>query len=59
MKLYGLEIYKPGSADDVVAYFESDTSFGAISKGDLINPMGTEGEAGKRILRVVGIEHIV
>lgn len=59
MKFYGLEIYESGSADDVAAYFESDTPFGAISKGDLINPVDSEGEAVKRILRVVGIEHIV
>jgi len=32
MKPYGLEIYEPGSADDVVAYFESDTPFGAIDR---------------------------
>ncbi len=59
MELYGLEIYEPGSADDVAAYFESDTPFGAIAKGDLINPVGSGGEAVKQILRVVGIEHIV
>ena len=59
MKLYGLEIYEPGSADDVVAYFESDNPFGAITKGDLINPLATEGEKVKRVLRVVGVEHII
>jgi hypothetical protein len=41
---YSLEIYEPGSADDVAANFESDTPFQAIHRGDLIRPMMVPGE---------------
>ncbi|AHG87545.1 hypothetical protein J421_0052 [Gemmatirosa kalamazoonensis] len=61
MKRYALEIYEPGTTQDVLVYFESDTPFQAISRGDLLGA-GAWGGSGYNLgdmLRVVGIEHIV
>jgi hypothetical protein len=57
---YALEIYEPGSADDVAASFESDTPFQAIQRGDLIRPMMVPGEPPiTDIFRVECVEHFV
>lgn len=60
MKNYQLEIYQPGSVEDVAAYVESDKPFLTVSKGDLLNPVDSAAEANSDgILRVVGMEHIL
>lgn len=58
-KPYSLEIYEPGSADDVAGYVESDLPFGSIQRGDLISIMFTAAEPQEDVLAVVGIEHIL
>jgi hypothetical protein len=59
---YMLEIYLPGSAEDVIATFESHQPFIVIAEGDLINPRlfdaGYDQVAGK-LLRVVRLEHMI
>jgi len=60
MTEYILEIFLPGSADDVWMKFSSPTPFMTISPGDIINPGVWEGsEAPKKVLRVVSVEHII
>ena len=57
---YMLEIYEPGSVENVWVYFKTSSPFGAISIGDLINPNLWEGsQSPMRILRVVNVEHII
>lgn len=55
---YTLEVYEPGSADDVLMALESDTPFGAISKGDLFHPF-TDSMKPSDLFRVRHVEHIV
>ena len=59
MKRYMLEIYEPGSAEDVLASYESDTPFGSIGQGDLMQPLGEGVEDRRRVLRVVTVEHLI
>jgi len=59
MKRYMLEIYNPGSFRDVWVYFESDTPFQAISKGDIIHPGMFPDASAQTMLRVTSIEHII
>ena len=47
--IYMLEIYEPGSADDVWAYFESTAPFGSISVGDTVNPGLWEGSKSSNV----------
>jgi hypothetical protein len=59
-KKYALEIYQPGSIQDVLVVFESDTPFLPISTGDLLNQRAwPDGGYEGQILRVVGLEHFV
>lgn len=55
---YMLEIYDPGSADDVVRYLESDRPIEGIAVGDLINALGHEQGENDLLVRVASIEHI-
>jgi hypothetical protein len=55
---YTLEVYEPGSADDVLMVLESETPFGAIAKGDFFNPL-TETTKPSDLFRVRDLEHIV
>lgn len=57
MKSYVLEIYAPGTADDPLCRYESDTPFGAINSGDLLNAILTP--TGDHLLRVNQVEHII
>lgn len=59
MKRYMLEIYEPGSTDDVLAIYEADTPFGCIGEGDLMQPLGSGIEDPKRVLKVVTVEHLI
>lgn len=55
-----LEVYQPGSFDDVFQYLESDTPFMAISRGDIVNPGLWDGsQSPMKVLRVVNVEHII
>lgn len=57
---YMLEIYLPGSADDVWVSFESDAPFMAIAKGDILNPVAfPESPSPMKMCRVTSIEHIL
>lgn len=60
MQRYQLEIYEPGSHEEVFATLDSDQPFLTVTRGDLIDPRSLDG--GNRILpdhlRVVRIEHI-
>ncbi|TWT10639.1 hypothetical protein [Reyranella sp. CPCC 100927] len=55
---YYLEIYESGSFDDVLVSYQSETPFGAISRGDLLSLM-LEGYAPNYVLEVVQIEHFI
>jgi hypothetical protein len=58
--IYMLEIYEPGSFDDVWVYFESTSPFGFMSAGDIINPGLWEGSKSPMfVLKVVSLEHIL
>lgn len=57
---YELEIFIPGSADDVWVKFASPTPFMAIHVGDIINPGTWEGsQSPQKVLQVVGVEHLI
>jgi hypothetical protein len=57
---YHLEIYLPGSADDVWVSFQALQPFMAFSKGDILNPgLWTGSKAPMRVLRILNVEHIV
>jgi hypothetical protein len=53
-----LEIYGPGSADDVIRHLESDHPITGIAAGNLINALGHEEGETDVLVRVVSIEHI-
>ncbi|MGV3616692.1 MAG: hypothetical protein ACO1SV_15300 [Fimbriimonas sp.] len=55
---YTLEIYVPDGSDTVFALFQASVPFGAISRGDIINP-GTwhDSNSPMRVLRVTSVEH--
>jgi hypothetical protein len=67
MKLsrYTLEIYEPGSHDNVVGYYESLGPFGAISVGDYLHPFAgsleeTWPELGPhKYLRATEVHHVL
>ncbi|NIM05163.1 MAG: hypothetical protein GTN65_06005, partial [Armatimonadetes bacterium] len=55
---YDLEIYEPGSADDLWVAFSSDRPFASINKGDIVNPgMWPDSKSPMKVLRVVNVEH--
>jgi hypothetical protein len=56
VKPYCLEIYEPGSADDVLQQIEADIPFASVSAGDLLRPLNAPGSP---LLRIVHVEHIV
>jgi len=57
---YMLEIYEPGSVEDLWVHFKTSSPFMAINVGDLINPGIWEGsQSPMKILRVVNLEHII
>jgi len=60
MKLteYILEIFMPGSIDDVWIVFSSPTPFMSISVGDIIDPgLWVGSQSPMKILRTIGLEH--
>lgn len=56
---YAIEIYYPGSTENVWVSFYSDSPFLAISKGDIINPGMFPDANADSMLRVTSVEHIV
>ena len=52
---YALEIYGPGDRKTAVAVFSSETPFGSIHKGDLLNPV----TAPDVTWRVTDVQHVV
>jgi hypothetical protein len=57
---YLLEIYEPGSFDDVWMTFTSSQPFVAISVGDIVNPgLWPDSRSPMKVLRVVAVEHII
>jgi hypothetical protein len=56
---YTLEIYEPGSTDEVCRSFEDAQPFGAISKGDILNLATGKDGLPDLFLRVVQVEHIL
>lgn len=54
---YRLEIYHPGSADDLCANYHSESPFVTVSPGDLISP-GDWGKQEGQCLRVVAVQHV-
>ena len=59
-KKYALEIYKPGSIEDVEVTFESDTPFLNINIGDILNTnMWSGTETNGKLIKVVKMEHFI
>jgi len=56
--IYGVEIFKPDNAHDLLIEFSSDSPFMAISKGDILNT-ALWPKIGQRALRVVCVEHLI
>jgi hypothetical protein len=57
---YMLEVYMPGSADDVWMHFTSSAPFLPINIGDLLDPGIWPGsQSPTKILRVVNLKHII
>lgn len=56
---YLLEIYSPGSVDSLLANFEANSPFAPICKGDLINTRSWYGGEAIKLVKAVGIEHIL
>ena len=57
---YSLEVYEPGSADDVWVAFSSTTPFMPIQAGDILNPgLWPNSNSPMRVLRVINIEHFI
>lgn len=57
---YHVEVYEPGSADDLWVYFKTTKPLFSIHKGDIINPgMWPNSKAPMKVLRVVAVEHII
>ena len=58
--VYYLEIYEPGSARDVWAYFSSSSPFMSLKTGDILNP-GTwkNSKSPMRVLKIKAVEHII
>ncbi len=57
-KSYRLEIYMPGSADEVFVMHESAIAFPAIQKGDIVCPGEWPGLP-NTALRAVSIQHVI
>jgi len=55
---YMVEIYYPGSIDDIVEYFQTSTPI-TMRSGELINQGFFENTRSKKLLRIVNIEHII
>jgi hypothetical protein len=56
---YFLEVYVPGSADDVWVTFTASQPFVAISVGDILNPaFWPDNQSPMKVLRAVAVEHI-
>lgn len=61
-KRYGLEIYEPGSIEDIWVTLESDTPFMAFNEGDIINSKmfpSLRPNYEEKILRIVRLEHFL
>ncbi len=57
---YTLEVYQPGSTENLWVVFEASQPFGSISQGDIINPgIWPESQSPMKVLRVVGVEHAI
>jgi hypothetical protein len=57
---YSLEIYQPGSIEDIWVSFSSQQPFMPINTGDIINPgIWTKSPSPIKVLRVVSREHII
>lgn len=57
---YILEVYEPGSMDDVWVTFETSQPFVSISAGDIINPgLWENSQSPMKVLRAVTVEHIL
>jgi hypothetical protein len=58
---YILEIYEPGSADDVSLMVTTSQPPAAISQGDLLSPFGwhEQQSSAATLLRVTSVEHII
>ena len=57
---YILEVYQPDAVEDVWVTFESESPFGAISAGDIVNPGLWEGtQSPMKVLEVTRVEHIL
>ncbi len=55
-----LEVYEPGSMDNVWVYFKSDGPFLSINSGDLLNPnLWENSQSPMKILKVINLEHII
>jgi len=55
---YLVEIYYPGSIQDVVAYYQTKYPI-TMRKGELINQASFEAASSKKLLRIINIEHII
>ncbi|MCF0049580.1 hypothetical protein LXM25_05915 [Dyadobacter sp. LJ53] len=58
MKNYQLEIYEPHALDSWV-YFESDSPFAAINKGDILAAANFPGALMTDRYRITSVEHII
>lgn len=58
---YQLNIFSPGSRNDLLAGWSADTPYMAFARGDLINCKGFEASADgrSRVLRVDAVEHVM
>ena len=55
-----LEIYRPGSTDDVWMTFTSQDSFAAPRVGEILNPgLWPDSQSPMKVLRVVAVEHLI
>ncbi len=55
--VYYVQVYLPGSRQDLWLSFDSDTPFFAIHVGDLLDCSEWQGPKAARAVRVVGVEH--
>ena len=57
-KPFGMEIYRPTSRTEGLAYFESDMPLMVPRVGEHINPVGLEGADSNDVFEVVHVEHL-
>ncbi|MBI5798382.1 MAG: hypothetical protein HZB10_00430 [Candidatus Yonathbacteria bacterium] len=57
MTEYHLEVYEPGSAEDVLTIFKSINPFMAIKPGDLLGPYVWGAYPPGAALRIINVEH--